>query len=156
MEHNLLHDLFSTTASPWVIFIRLSVGLVFFTEGLQKLIFPELFGKGWFKSLGLPFPQFLGPLVGWLELICGFLILLGLCTKIACIPLIILMIIALITTKLPICFGGKLGIFHVHEVNRYGTWSFLHESRSDWAMLMGCCYLLIVGAGSWSLDAYLS
>ncbi|MGQ3888620.1 DoxX family protein [Legionella sp. CNM-1927-20] len=156
MEHSLFQDIFSTTASPWVIFIRLAVGLVFFPEGIQKLIFPELFGAGRFKALGLPFPQLLGPLVGWLELICGLLILLGLFTRIACIPLIILMIISLITTKIPICFGGQWGIFQVREVNRYGVWSFLHESRSDWAMLMGCCYLLIVGAGSWSLDAYLS
>ncbi|STX50906.1 DoxX [Legionella busanensis] len=156
MEPTLFQDIFSTIASPWVIFIRLGIGFVFFPEGIQKLIFPELFGRGWFKNLGIPYPNILGPLVGWLELVCGVLILLGLFTRIACIPLIILMIIALLTTKMPIWFNGQWGPFQVREVNRYGFWSMLHEARSDWAMLMGCCYLLIVGAGSWSIDAYLN
>jgi putative oxidoreductase len=124
MEHTLFQDLFGSTASPWVIFIRLALGVVFFPEGLQKLVFPELFGAGRFKALGLPLPNLIGPLVGWLELICGLLILLGLFTKIACIPLIILMIISLITTKIPIWFGGQLGPFQVHEVSRYGFWTY--------------------------------
>jgi uncharacterized membrane protein YphA (DoxX/SURF4 family) len=30
-----------------------------------------------------------------------------------------------------------------------------HEARVDFAMLLGSLFLLIVGAGVWSIDAYL-
>jgi putative oxidoreductase len=96
------------------------------------------------------------PFVGWVELICGLLLLLGLFTRLATIPLIIIMIVAFISTKIPIWLGEDGWIFHVRELKRYGFWSFMHESRTDWAMLMGACYLLAVGAGRGSLDAVLA
>lgn len=152
---NLFRCLLFSSASPWVIFIRLSVGLVFLPEGIQKLIYPDILGAGRFMAIGIPYPQIMGPFVGWFEIICGSLILLGLFTRLASIPLIIIMLVAFISTKIPIWVGSDWLIFHVRELNRYGFWSFMHESRTDWAMLMGACYLLAVGAGRGSIDSIL-
>lgn len=57
--------------------IRLMVGFVFFTEGLQKFIYPALRGAGRFESIGFPFAHFLGYWVGTFETLCGALILVG-------------------------------------------------------------------------------
>ncbi|KTD19429.1 DoxX family protein [Legionella israelensis] len=155
MNKNLFQHLLYSSTSPWVIFIRLSVGLVFLPEGIQKLLYPNILGAGRFIGIGIPYPDIMGPFVGWVELICGSLILLGLFTRLASIPLIIIMVVAFLSTKIPIWIGTDWWIFHVRELNRYGFWSFMHESRTDWAMLMGACYLLVVGAGRWSLDTML-
>ena len=151
-------DVMRTNASGWTILIRLLVGLaVFFPEGLQKLIFPDVLGAGRFARIGIPFPGFVGPFVGVVELICGALIVIGLFTRLAAIPLIIIMIVALVSTKLPILVGHDVGLFHLaSEIKRLGFWSMLHEARADLTMLLGAFYLLIEGGGAWSLDAMLA
>jgi uncharacterized membrane protein YphA (DoxX/SURF4 family) len=139
-----------------VALIRLLVGLVvFFPEGLQKLLFPAVSGAGRFAKIGLPWPDLLGPFVGVVETLSGALIILGLFTRVAAIPLIIIMIVALISTKLPILLGRDLWIFHVQDLKRYGFWSMQHEARADFCMLLGSIYLLVVGSGGWSLDRLL-
>ena len=146
-----------TRVSGWVILIRLMVGLaVFFPEGIQKLIFPELLGAGRFTRIGIPFPDLMGPFVGVVEIVCGVLIVVGFLTRLATIPLIITMVVAIISTKIPILLGHEFWIFHLPKFDRYGFWSAAHESRADLAMLLGCLYLLIDGAGRWSIDAVLS
>ena len=151
-------DIMRTNASGWTILVRLLVGLVvFFPEGIQKLIFPDILGAGRFARIGIPFPDLMGPFVGVVELVCGALIIVGLFTRLAAIPLTIIMIVALISTKLPILLGHDVGIFHLSaDIKRLGIWSMLHESRADLAMLLGSIYLLIEGAGAWSLDAMLA
>src|SRR3984893_16469432 len=100
------NGLYQTQASGWVILIRLLVGLVvFLPEGLQKLIFPDILGAGRFANIGIPSPELMGPFVGIVEIICGTLIILGLFTRLAAIPLIIIMIVAIISTKVPILLG---------------------------------------------------
>lgn len=141
------------THSRWAIFVRLSLGLVFLPEGTQKLIFSDALGAGRFLKIGIPYPDIMGPFVGWVEIICGALLLLGLFTRFAAIPLIITMIVAFISTKIPIWIGADWWIFHVRELKTYGFWSFMHESRTDWAMLTGAVYLLLAGGGKWSLDS---
>jgi putative oxidoreductase len=145
-----------STSSPWAIFIRFSLGLIFLPEGIQKLIYPEILGAGRFLKIGIPYPEIMGPFVGWVEIICGLMILLGLLSRIAAIPLIITMIVALISTKIPIYLGTDWWIFHVRELKTYGFWSFMHESRTDFAMLLGACYLLMSGSGRWSLDSMIN
>jgi uncharacterized membrane protein YphA (DoxX/SURF4 family) len=146
-----------TRASGWVILIRLMVGLaVFFPEGIQKLIFPELLGAGRFTRIGIPFPELMGPFVGVVEIVCGALIIVGLLTRLAAIPLIITMVVAIVSTKIPIHLGHEFLIFHLPKFDRYGLWSAEHESRADIAMLLGSLFLLIEGAGRWSIDAVLS
>ena len=92
----------------------------------------------------------------WSKSICGALIILGLFTRLAAIPLIIIMIVAILSTKIPILLGHDFWIFHLPKLPRYGFWSMAHEARDDFSMLLGSIYLLIEGGGAWSLDALLS
>jgi putative oxidoreductase len=139
--------LFATEAPGWSILVRILVDLVvFFAEGIQKLTFPDILGAGRFAHIGIPYPDFMGP-VGVVEIVCGALITVGLATGLAAIPLIIVMIIAIVSTKIPIFLGHDFWIFHVPKLARYGYWSMLNEARA---------YLLIAGAGAWSLDALLA
>jgi putative oxidoreductase len=143
------------TASAWTFLIRLQVGLlVFFPEGIQKLIHPDILGAGRFARIGIPFPDLMGPFVGVVETVCGLLLIVGLFTRLAAIPLIIIMIVALVSTKLPILVGHDVWLFHLaQDIKRTGFWSVMHEARTDLTMLLGCIFLLIAGAGSWSIDA---
>ena len=64
--------------------------------------------------------------------------------------------VAILSTKLPILLGHGYGPFALPQLTRYGFWSMASEARTDYAMLMGLLFLLIVGGGPWSLDAWLS
>ena len=146
-----------TRAPGWSILVRLLVGLVvFFPEGIQKLVFPEILGAGRFVHIGIPLPELMGPFVGVVETICGALIIPGLFTRLAAVPLIVIMIVAIVSTKIPILVGHDFWIFHLPKLPRYGIWSMLHEARADFCMLLGSIYLLIEGGGVWSLDAVLA
>ncbi|ASE60654.1 MULTISPECIES: DoxX family protein [Bacteroidota] len=128
-----------TDNSKTTIIIRLIVGGVFLSEGIQKLLFPAIRGAGRFEKIGLPSPEFFGSFVGIFEILCGAFILLGLLTRLASIPLIIIMLVAIATTKTSILASE-------------GIWELLHGSRTDWAMLLGSMFLLIKGGGNWSID----
>lgn len=121
------------------ILIRLMVGAVFLSEGIQKFLFPGELGSGRFTKIGLPNPEFLGPFVGSFEISCGFLILIGFITRLAAIPLIIIMLVAMATTK-------------AEMLANEGFWEMMHGSRTDWSMLLGGIFLLIRGGGRWSID----
>ena len=153
-----LNELLRTSESGWTILVRFLVGLVvFLPEGIQKLVFADSLGTGRFAKIGIPFPDIMGPFVGGVETVGGALIILGLVTRLAAVPLIIIMIVALVSTKLPILLGHDVGMFHLaQDIKRTGFWSMMHEARADLTMLFGCIYLLIVGAGRWSLDAVLA
>jgi hypothetical protein len=74
-------QLLQTRAEGWTILVRLMVGLVvFFPEGIQKLVFPEILGADRFANIGIPYPGVMGPFVGTVEVVCGTLIILGLPT----------------------------------------------------------------------------
>ena len=147
----------ATSSSGWTILVRLLVGLaVFLPEGLQKLIHPAILGAGRFANIGIPFPEAMGPFVGIVEIVCGALIILGLFTRIASMPLIVVMLVAIVSTKIPIWLGHDLWIFHPPQPAQSGLWSMAHESRADLVMLLALIYLLIEGAGAWSLDALLA
>lgn len=145
----------ATTAPRSVILIRLIVGAVFLSEGIQKFLFPNEIGVGRFIKIGIPVPEVMGPFVGLVEIIGGSLIIVGLLTRLAAIPLIINMCVALISTKLPIVLGHGFWRFSLSKLPSYGFWSMAHEARTDYSMLLGSIFLLIVGAGAWSLDARL-
>lgn len=119
------------------------VGAVFLSEGIQKFLFPDKLGAGRFEKIGLPNPGFLGPFTGTFEVFCGFLVLIGLATRLASIPLIIIMLVAIAATKAEV-------------LARDGFWEMMHGSRTDWAMLLGSIFLLIKGGGRWSVDKTLS
>ena len=149
-----MNDIMRTNESGWTILVRLLVGLiVFLPEGIQKLAYGNVLGAGRFAKIGIPYPDIMGPFVGVVEIVCGTLIIIGLFTRLAAVPLIIIMIVALISTKLPILLGHDVGMFHLSaDMKRTGFWSAQHEARADLTMLLGCIYLFIVGAGEWSLD----
>lgn len=143
----------AASAPAATILIRLMVGLVFLAEGIQKFLYPAAVGAGRFASIGIPSPDLAAPLVGGVEIVCGAMVLAGLFTRWAVLPLLGIMLVALVTTKLPILLGQDLGPFQVRELSYYGLWGFAHESRTDFAMVMGSVFLLTVGAGPLSLDA---
>ena len=151
----LFQKIISTNAPASVILIRLIVGAVFLTEGIQKFLYPGEVGAGRFAKIGIPSPEVMGPFVGVIETVCGTLILLGLLTRLAAIPLIINMLVAILSTKVPILLGHGFWGFSLRQVPYYGFWGMAHEARTDWSMLLGSIFLLIVGAGSLSLDRHL-
>jgi putative oxidoreductase len=135
----MLKGIVNTDNASTTLIIRLMVGAVFLSEGIQKFLFVDKLGAGRFAKIGLPNPDFLGPFVGSSEIVCGTLILIGLFTRLAAIPLLVIMLVAIATTKVPLLAAN-------------GFWSMLHDSRTDWAMLLGNIFLLIRGGGKWSLD----
>ncbi|RPI16697.1 MAG: DoxX family protein [Acidobacteriales bacterium] len=137
---NVLDKLLKTHAPSATLLIRLVVGCVFLSEGIQKFLFSDQLGVGRFTKIGIPSPEVMAPIVGCFEIVCGSLLLLGLLTRLAAAPLIVIMLVAITTTKIPILL-------------RSGFWSMAHEARTDFSMLLGSLFLLIVGAGCWSLDA---
>ena len=140
---NPFAKLLHTNAPSAVLVIRLLVGGVFLLEGIKKFLFADLWGAGRFARIGIPTPHILGPFVGVVEIVCGLLLLAGLLTRISSIFLIIDISVAIASTKIPILL-------------RNGFWPMEAEARTDYAMLMCLVFLLIVGAGTWSLDAWLS
>jgi putative oxidoreductase len=132
-----------TSAPRATVLVRVMVGAVFISEGIQKFLFPDQLGTGRFLKIGLPMPEFVGPFVGAFEIACGSLVLVGFLTRVAVIPLLTIMAVALTTTKWPMLADQ-------------GFWYMAHETRTDWSMTLGSMYLLFVGAGPWSLDARLS
>jgi putative oxidoreductase len=151
-----LQKLVRSNAPPAVILIRLVVGGVFLSEGIQKFLYPADLAAGRFAKIGIPAPEVMGPLVGVVETVCGALIIIGLLTRLATIPLIIDMLVAITTTKIPILLGHGFWRFSVPKLASYGFWSMVHEARVDFAMLLGSIFLLIVGAGLYSIDAKLT
>ena len=146
----------STRAPASVLLIRVMVGVVFLTEGVQKFLYPEELGAGRFIKIGIPAPEVMGPFVGVVEIVCGVLLLLGLLTRLAAVPLLINISTAIVSTKVPILLGHGFWTFTLAKLPRYGFLSMLHEARTDFCMLLGLLFLLIVGAGAWSVDVVLS
>src|SRR5688572_18358905 len=114
----------ASRAPAAVLVIRLMVGAVFLSEGTQKFLFPDDVGAGRFEKIGLPAPELLAPFVGCFEVACGGLVLLGLGTRLAVLPLITIMLVAIASTKIPI-------------LQESGFWKMAHDARTDWSMLLG-------------------
>jgi putative oxidoreductase len=151
-----LKQMLETSAVPSVFLIRLAVGVIFLSEGIQKFLYPAENGAGRFARIGIPAPDVMAPFVGVIEIVCGTLILIGFLTRFAAIPLVINMLVAMISTKIPILLGYGFWGFSLRTLPYYGLWGMLHESRTDLAMLLSSIFLLLVGAGSLSVDARLS
>ena len=141
--------------SRWAIFIRISLAFVFVLEGYQKLTLPDALGAGRFAKIGIPWPDLMGPFVGIVEIVCGLLILAGFLARFAAVPLIVVMVVAILSTKVPILLGHDWLIFRMRELDRYGFLSMTHETRTDFAMMMEAIFILLSGAGRWSVDAIL-
>ena len=124
------------------ILVRLLVGIVFLSEGIQKFLFPDALGGGRFAKIGIPAPYVMAPFVGAVEIVCGALVIVGLLTRLAAIPLAVDILVAIATTKIPILLSK-------------GIWPALHEARTDLCMLLGGLFLIVVGAGPISIDGWM-
>jgi putative oxidoreductase len=144
---------FASRAPAATILIRLIVGGVFLSEGIQKFLFPADLGVERFVKIGIPWPEVMAPFVGVFEIGCGALLLVGFLTRLAAIPMIVNMCVAIASTKIPILLGHAYWIFSLPTLKSYGFWSMVHEARTDFSMLLGSLFLLLVGAGPLSLDA---
>lgn len=134
----------TSTKRDWgLLLLRLQVGWVFLSEGIQKFLFPGALGAGRFAKIGIPVPNFSGPFVGVVEIVCGALLIAGLWTTLAAIPLLIDIAVAIGTTKLPMLL-------------KQGFWAAMHEGRTDFCMLLGLVVILLLGAGNLSLDSRFS
>jgi uncharacterized membrane protein YphA (DoxX/SURF4 family) len=127
-----------------ILLVRISVGLIFFTQGVLKFIDPNM-GVNRFTKIGFSHPAFTAHVVGAFEILCGALVLLGFLTRIAAIPLFVVICTAIVTTKIP-------------ELSRpaQGFWFMVSDARTDFSMLMSLLFLIAAGGGCWSLDALLA
>ncbi|MBI1387145.1 MAG: DoxX family membrane protein [bacterium] len=148
-----LKRLQQTNAPAAVVLIRIMVGAVFLSEGIQKFLFAAERGAGRFAKIGIPAPEVMGPFVGVIEVVCGALLIVGLLTRVAGLLLLINMTVAIVSTKIPILLGHGFWTFTVKSMPQYGFWSMAHEGRTDFCMWLGSLYLILVGAGVWSIDA---
>ena len=142
------------TAPRSTILIRLMAGSVFFWEGVMKFVFPATLGVGRFTKLGIPFPGLMATFVGWVEIVGGLMLIAGLLTRLTAVPLLIDMVVAMLTTKVPL-YLGTYPLAPPPVPPQSGFWAVLHEIRSDEAQFLCTAFLLIVGAGPWALDAVL-
>lgn len=124
-----------------MLLVRLPVGLIFLTQGILKFIDPNM-GVLRFTRIGFPHPDFTANFVGSFEIVCGGLVLLGLWTRIASVPLLIIITTAIVTTKIP-------------ELSRpaQGLWYMISDVRTDFAIICALIFLIVEGGGAWSLDA---
>lgn len=143
-------------APPSVMLIRMMVGGIFLVEGILKFMYPEALAVGRFARIGIPFPQIMGPFVGGVEIICGALVLIGLLTRLAAVPLLITISVAILSTKIPMWLGHDFLGFHVAKLAHYGFLSMVHEARADFSMFFGSIFLICVGGGRLSVDAVLA
>jgi uncharacterized membrane protein YphA (DoxX/SURF4 family) len=128
-------------------------GGVFLSEGLLKFTYVNQ-GIGRFTKLGMPLPGVLAPAIAILEIVGGLLLASGLGTRLISVPFIVEMVVAILSTKIALYFGTS-PLPKPAAPPFSGWWAVLHESRSDYAQLMCCIFLLINGPGAWSLDALL-
>lgn len=136
--------LLGTRAPRATLWIRVVVGGIFVSEGIQKFLNPDQRGPGRFAAdTPLPAPWFFAYLTGGFEIVCGLLLLVGLATRLAAVPMIVSMIGAEILTKLSVLVSD-------------GFFTYAHEARAELGQLFGSVFLLLVGAGAWSLDARLA
>lgn len=124
----LCQKIITTGAPASVILIRLLVGAVFLSEGIQKFLFPSEVGAGRFAKIGIPSAEIMAPFVGAVETLCGALILAGLFTRLVAIPLIINIIVAILSTKIPILLGYGFWGFSLRSVPYAGFWGMAQKS----------------------------
>jgi len=136
------------------ILLRMMAGSVFLWEGILKFVYVNQ-GVGRFTKLGIPAPAAMATFDGALEIAGGLLMMTGLLTRLIAIPFIIEMLVAMLTTKIPL-YLGTYPLPLPPSPPQIGFWAVLHEIRSEYAQLMTTVFLLIAGPGRLSLDALIA
>jgi uncharacterized membrane protein YphA (DoxX/SURF4 family) len=143
-----------TTSGPRsTLVVRIMAGGVFFSEGLLKFAYANQ-GIGRFTKLGMPLPGVLAPAIAILEIAGGLLLVSGAGTRLISVQFIAEMLVAILSTKIGLYFGTS-PLPKPPAPPFSGWWAVLHESRSDYAQLLSCLFLLLAGPGPWSVDALL-
>ncbi|MEP6676200.1 MAG: DoxX family protein [Ferruginibacter sp.] len=141
------------TGQSTILILRLMAGGVFLSEGILKFVYVNQ-GLGRFTKLGFPMPELTANFVATTEIIGGLFLLLGIFTRVTAFWFILEMIIAILSTKISLYLGTS-PLPLPPAPPKIGIWAVLHETRSDYAQLLVCLFLLIEGAGKKSLDAFL-
>ena len=149
-------NLLATTAPAATVLVRFIVGWGFLSEGILKFDSAWGLGVARFTDIGIPAPEIMAPFVGVVEIACGGLLIAGFLTRLAAVALWINISVAILSTKVPILLGHGYWGFTLPKLPHYGFWSMMHEARTDLSMWMGLLFLLIVGAGSISVDRLLT
>ena len=136
--------------APAILLIRLLAGGVFLSEGILKFVYVNQ-GIGRFTKIGIPFPQWSAHFVGSFEIVGGLLLIFGLFTRFVSLPFIFQMIIAVLSTKIALYLGTS-PLPLPPSPPQVGVWAVLHEIRSDYAQILSCWFLAMVGPGKFSLD----
>ncbi len=121
--------------------LRLVAGAMFVVQGIRKLFAPPEVHHGranltnMIRSRGLPVPEQTALLMSGVELLCGTLVVVGLLTRVVILPLIVILL-------------GAIVLFKIRD-GFVGGW--------DWplSVLGGSVAILLLGAGSYSLDSLL-
>ena len=85
-----------------IVLIRVMAGGVFLWEGILKFVFPNSLGVRRFLLIGIPAPEVMSPFIGGLEIVAGVLLIAGLLTRPAALLLIADIVVAIVTTKIPV------------------------------------------------------
>ena len=117
---------------------RLTLGIIFAGSGWGKLHNLQTVTE-FFTQLHIPAPGFNAAFVGATELVCGILLLLGLASRLAAIPLTVTMCVAIATAR-------------SSDVERFGDLLRLQE----WIYIVLSIWIAVAGAGALSLDYLLS
>jgi uncharacterized membrane protein YphA (DoxX/SURF4 family) len=137
----------------WLVLPRLMAGGMFFSEGILKFVYANQ-GVGRFTKLGFPMPHATADFVATIEIVGGAMLMAGLLTRAMAVVFSIEMVVAIVSTKVALFFGTS-PLPPPPSPPQTGAWAVLHEIRADWAQLLTCAYLALVGPGPWSLDAKL-
>lgn len=128
----------NTRTSLGLFLLRIMVGWVFLSEGIQKFLYPAAQGVGRFHKIGIPFPAFSAPFVGVVEIVCGAMLIAGVATGFAVILLLIDIAVAIASTKVPLL--------------KHGFWTAMHEARTDFCMILGLIAIALLGSGGLSMQ----
>jgi len=140
--YRLYVKLISRLQSPFLLIIRLYWGWQFFLTGKGKLLHLDRVA-GFFATLHIPMPKFNAALTGTVECSCGLLLLLGLGSRIATVPLLIVLTVAYLTAD----FDKVRNIFSNPD-------GFL--SATPFLFLLAVAIVWIFGPGVFSLDAIIA
>src|SRR5207248_11341054 len=125
-----MRPLLATEAPASTVLIRIVVGGIFLTEGIQKFLYPADLGAGRFAKIGIPMPDIMGPFIGGIEIVCGALLIIGLLTRLPAILLLLDISVAIVSTKIPILLGHGFWVGSLTKLPRYGFLSMIHEGRT--------------------------
>jgi putative oxidoreductase len=131
-----------------LLFIRIIGGIVFLTEGILKFVYPDEFGSGRFAHIGLPMPHVLAPFVAGVEIAAGAALVLNAYVGAAAVLLLCVIVTAIVSTKIPVLLGHNVGTFSVPKNTAHtGFLGFIHEARTDLAMLFSLIAILLDSRG---------